>query len=285
MKNKIIENYEKKVFRTIRDYKLVEKNDKIFVAMSGGKDSTAALLLMKKYIKEKNIDCELFGFFINFDLPPTDKLESSIKEQTKLISIPLVVCNVKDFGLNMKKISKLPRPICSSCGIIKRYLMNIFPREHGANKLATGHHGDDLLVFFLKNIISKKFDSLAKFSPLISYLPKTEAVVRIKPLFFVSGEDNRKYCESKDFLYVKEDVCPHVYLKCDTDKSRGKWYKTLENIQEINPHFREDMLNGILNLSKKISSSVNQPSKCKKCGELTNAETCAFCRIKEAQNK
>jgi len=52
-RKRFVDNYLKKVFRVIKNYGLVEKKDKIFVAISGGKDSTAALFSLKKFVKKQ----------------------------------------------------------------------------------------------------------------------------------------------------------------------------------------------------------------------------------------
>ena len=57
--------YLNKIFRTIEKYRLVERGDKIFVALSGGKDSAAVLFVLKKFKEERNLDFEIIGFHIS----------------------------------------------------------------------------------------------------------------------------------------------------------------------------------------------------------------------------
>ncbi|MCM8786177.1 MAG: adenine nucleotide alpha hydrolase family protein, partial [Candidatus Omnitrophica bacterium] len=163
----INEIYKKKVFKTIEKYKLIEKDDKIFVGLSGGKDSGSACYLISEYARQNKINCEFVGFYIKLGDFIPEKVIGVIKKQAEMCRIELKIYNVNDFGIDYEKIAKLNRPICSSCGTIKRYLMNKISREEGATKLCTGHHGDDFIVFFMKNIIGKNIEWISKFTPYL----------------------------------------------------------------------------------------------------------------------
>ncbi|OYT43435.1 MAG: hypothetical protein B6U88_01015 [Candidatus Aenigmarchaeota archaeon ex4484_56] len=272
-----MDKYKKKVFDTIKKFKLVQKNDKIFIALSGGKDSASTAYMISEYVKEKNIDCELYAFYINLNLPEFNEIEKIIKKQSEVLKIPLIICNISKYGINMKKLLKLSRPICSSCGVIKRYLMNKIPKEEGATKVATGHHADDFIVFFIKNILSKNFFWISKFTPLISGDKKR--VARIRPLFCVGGEENKKFCDSIDFPYSDKIVCPYSKFRAD----KNKWHNTITEISKWQKDFRRRITLGISELAELIPGGEETLKECKICGEPTNKEICAFCRIKEAQ--
>jgi len=280
-KGNFYKEYEGKVFRTIKKYKLLRKGDHIFIALSGGKDSGAAGYMLVKYVREKRIDCNLTAFHINFGLPFSKRVEEIVREQARILEIPILVSNVSDYGVEMARVAKLKRPICSSCGLIKRYLMNRIPREMGATKLCTGHHADDFLIFFFKNMLGENYSWIAKFTPLLPQNGKSLA--RIRPLFCVGGQDNKKLCDELEFPYIEEDVCPHVFLKCGLDSKRDKWYEVIENIASWQRDFKERMMISISKLAKELSTKLDEPGECCKCGEPTNTEICAFCRLVEAQ--
>jgi len=272
-----IEIYRKKVFRTISKFKLIEKGDRIFIGLSGGKDSGAACYLISEYVRKRKVQCEIIAFFIKLgDFIPEQVVET-VRKQAEFCGVPFKLYNVKDFGIDFKKLSQLPRPICSSCGIIKRYLMNKIPREENANKLCTGHHGDDFIVFFMKNIIGNNIDWISKFTPLLQ--GRGKHISRIRPLFFVGGEENRKFCEEIKFPYIEEDICPYIFLKQKIDMRRKKWYETIEEIGKWQPNFREYMMKGILSLAERLNVMSDIPGECEICGEPTDGEICAFCKI------
>lgn len=277
------DNYIKKIFKTISKYNLVQNGDKIFVGLSGGKDSGSACYLLSKYIKEKNINSEIVAFYIKLGNFIPEEVVNTIKTQAEISNVSLKIYDIKDYGISYEKIARLSRPICSSCGTIKRYLMNKIPREEGATKLCTGHHGDDFIVFFMKNILGKNIEWISKFTPLL--LGEGKQLSRIRPLFFSNGEENRKFCAYINLPYIQEDICPHSLLKQKIDKRREKWYKIIEEISNWQPNFREYFLEGIIEIAKVLSSNKERLRECKLCGEPTNTEICAFCRLLEIQKK
>ncbi len=273
-----IDSYLKKVWKTIEKFRLIEKGDKIFVALSGGKDSLAAAYSLKKFIEEKSLDIELKGFHINLSLSISEKVEDAVRKQAKLIGIDLLVIKVKELGISMEEIAKKSRrPICSICGVIKRYLMNKIPREKGATKLATGHNMDDFLVLFFKNIVGGNLPWISKFKPL---LPSThpKLLCKIRPLFEVSELENKKLCETLSLPYLKENICPYAAIKSKIDKKREKWYQTINEIEKWQKNFKISMMRAIVKMSN-FFEFKEELRECSRCGEPTNKEICAFCRL------
>jgi len=281
--SKFVERYLRTVFRTIKRAKLVRNGDVVFVALSGGKDSASALYTIKKYVEENSIDCTIKGFHINLGLPISKKVENTVKRQTKLVDVELVIADTNKLGISILDIAKKSRrPICSCCGIIKRYLMNKIPRELGANKLATGHHMDDFLVFFFKNVLGQNFFWISKFRPFLkSTHPKM--LCRIRPLFEVGGKENRMFCNAVGMPFLKENFCPYTNSKYHVDMKREKWYETIYSIESWQKNFRRQMIRSIEKMSKYFERE-EEVKTCKICGEPTNQEVCGFCKLVKLAN-
>ncbi|MBT5343069.1 hypothetical protein HOL59_05795, partial [Candidatus Woesearchaeota archaeon] len=138
--------FEKKVFKTIKKYKLIDRNDKICVAASGGKDSTAALYLIKKYFEKYDLPTEnIFALVIDegIKLHRNESL-ANLKKFCKKEEIKLKIVNVQDefsttLDQSAEKIRKLGKKPCTICGIWRRYIMNKQARLEKATKLITGH--------------------------------------------------------------------------------------------------------------------------------------------------
>ncbi|RLG73138.1 MAG: adenine nucleotide alpha hydrolase family protein [Methanobacteriota archaeon] len=272
------ETYLSRVSKTISKFKLVEEGDVIFVALSGGGDSASALFTLKSFVDQKDVDCELKGFHIDLGFPSGKTLDV-VKGQTDLVGVELVTVSTKELGVSFPDVvKKTSRPVCSVCGVLKRYVMNKIPREMGANKIATGHHMDDFLVFFFKNVISQNFFWISKFKPkLESSHPKM--LCRIRPLFFVGGKETRDFCESMGIPFVERESCPHTSLDCYTDLNRAKWYETLYQIEKKHKNFRCQMARSIVKMNKFFAVEASRVVECPLCGEPTNQETCSFCRL------
>lgn len=273
-----IDSYLKKVWGTIKKFRLVERGDRIFIALSGGKDSASAAYTLKKFVEKKSFNAELIGFHINFSFPVSERVEKVVRKQADFLGIEILVVKLKKLGISMEELAKKSRrPICSVCGLIKRYLMNKIPREGGATKLATGHNLDDFLVLFFKNVVGGNLGWISKFKPLLPS-PHPKLLSKIRPLFEVTDEEDRKLCESLSLPYLEEDVCPHVVLKCKIDKKREKWYQTINEIERWQRGFKSSMIKAIVRMSDFFVIEENL-RECSRCGEPTNKNICAFCRL------
>jgi tRNA(Ile)-lysidine synthase TilS/MesJ len=270
----------KRGWKFIEKHKLLEENDRIFIAMSGGKDSLTTAYLLKSYVDEKNLDCELVAFHLNLNFEISKEIEEIVKKQTDEFGLKLVKVNIKDYGINLVEISeKLRRSICSVCGVVKRYLMNKVARENNATKLATGHNADDFLIFFFKNVSSGNYDLIAKFKPVLKS-DNVKMVTRIRPLFEVGGEETKRFCDFMQFEYVKKP-CPFFIKKIDV--KRIEWEKEINRISQFEKNFKKKFMSAILKFSDCFK--LEEPKNCKLCGEPTNKEICAFCRLKLFQNR
>src|SRR3989344_8099672 len=135
-----IEYFENKVFKTIRQFDLIGKEENLGVAVSGGKDSLTLLHILKK-LSEQNPKIKLTAILINEGIHGyRDKsLITAQKFCDKLNIAPNIYSYEKEFGMpldNMLKILDV-KP-CTICGIFRRYLLNKKSRELGFTKIATG---------------------------------------------------------------------------------------------------------------------------------------------------
>lgn len=262
--------YMRKVFRTIEKNRLVEEGDKIFVALSGGKDSASCLYVVKRFVEEKGLDCDVKGFYINLDNSP--EIIEPIRKQAEMNNVDLVIVEPPDI-LSYRG----SRPVCSVCGIVKRYLMNKIPREKGANKVATGHNMDDFIVFFMKNLVGKNYSWISNFRPKVdSTHPKL--LTRIRPLFNVGNAENKRFCKEMKIPYTDKHVCRFKARECNYNRKRENWYKVLYDIEKWNKNFRQQMISAISDISPLFKKEENL-NTCSLCGEPTSGEICAYCRI------
>ncbi|NOZ82050.1 MAG: adenine nucleotide alpha hydrolase family protein [Candidatus Micrarchaeota archaeon] len=262
-----------RIHRTIKRYGLVKKNDTVYLALSGGKDSAAALCGLATYKEDFKLVC----FHIDFGV--SEKIVEAVKTQAERFGTEIRIIKPEDFGISIKNL-KTPRPICSCCGVIKRYIMNRFPREEGATKIATGHHMDDFLVFFFKNLAGRNIEWISKFRPLVKGYGKI--LTKIRPLFEVDSSVTEKISNEFSIPYVTEDLCPHSVLRRERQVSRERWYRIINEIERIHPGFKINTIRSIIRISELVSSGWS-PNECRECGEPTSADTCSFCRLKKSQ--
>jgi uncharacterized protein (TIGR00269 family) len=252
---------------------LIENGDKILVAISGGKDSLSCAHILSKLRNSLGFTMECLHIDVGILACTNERTENVVKKFCEKREIPYHIVRVKDIlGKKLEKISrKRRRPICSVCGLVKRYIMNKYARENGFNKLATGHCADDMVRFFFKNWLSKHFDWIAKLKPIIhSNHPKV--MTRIRPLFECLEAENLVYGRINNITIAPCSRCSYVLRK-------DKWNDILRLIDTKKPDFKINFVKGLEEVEFKIAEEMKL-RECAKCGEPTSQKICGFCRLK-----
>ncbi|MCI4446649.1 MAG: adenine nucleotide alpha hydrolase family protein, partial [Pyrobaculum sp.] len=259
---------------TIRRYRLVETGDVIYVAVSGGKDSCAALALLKEYVETFMVDAEIRAFHINLGFKTSPKVEEAVRALAERLGVPLHVVNARDY-LDIEAAAKASRrPICSVCGAVKRYLMNKVPRELGATKVATGHHAHDLLAYYFKNLAGRNFQWNFKI------LPKVEGrgllLTKIRPLIYARPEENEEFCRAGR-LPVSAVCCE--YGLCNA--AHAEVYEMIRAARRRDPDFDLKLIGGVVDFNLRYGrDEAEEIRRCKICGEPTSGEVCTVCKLR-----
>jgi len=274
---KFIKQFEQKVKKTIQKYNLATKKDKIIVASSGGKDSTTALYLLHKF--GYNVE----ALHINLLMGSWSKKNlQHIKDFCKAHKIKLHVYSIRDeigYGICYVKSvvqQKAKLKQCTTCGIIRRWLINKKARELGATKLATGHNLDDEAQTILMNWMKGNPWLSLNLGPVTGAIQDKKFVTRIKPLYFCKEQDIRKYSEIMK-LPVLYQRCP-----CVVGATRHEIRNKMDELEKSNPKIKENIVKSFLKIQKTLRQNFKGQSKliyCKECGEPSRNEICHACRI------
>ncbi|WP_024467202.1 tRNA 2-thiocytidine biosynthesis TtcA family protein [Treponema pedis] len=163
-----------KLFRTIDravfDYKMIEENDRILLAASGGKDSTALAEYFSMRIKRPNPKFTVHAMHIASDVAP--EFSSEIIKCFDEWNIPLTVKKISVLG-RLKPGEKMN---CWWCSSQRRTELNKFAMENGFNKIALGHHIDDILETLLMNSLQKGI--LATMPPVLKFDKYPVTIIR-----------------------------------------------------------------------------------------------------------
>lgn len=281
-----IEYFENIVKKTIKEYNLIEKDDKIIVATSGGKDSITILYLLNKFynnVEALCIDEGIKGY--------RSKTLLTLKQFCKEYNIKLNVYSYKkEFGHSLdyfmdliskyNKIKKLNIKPCTICGIFRRYMINKY--STGFDKSATGHNLDDESQAILMNLLKNQIPILARFGPLTGISNENLFVPRIKPLYFLSEKEILTYSYLKKFdLFYTE--CPYVpqAFRAEVRDNLNEISKSKTNEIKLN------IVNNFLEISKKLKSKYKdtiQINFCTICNIATNKKICNKCELIEKIN-
>ncbi len=279
-KNHFIRYFEKKVLRTVRTFNLVEKKDRIAIAVSGGKDSSSLLYLMNLIASQKR-DISLVAITINEGIKGyKEKTIEDLKKICKDYKIELkIISYKKEFGYTLDEIvKKLKIKPCTACGVLRRYLLNKTARELKANKLATGHNLDDEAQAILMNQFKRNIALTARLGPITGIIRTKHFIPRIKPLYLVTEKETIIYANLKN-LIKKSVECPYA-----SESFRSDVRKFLNEWEEKYPGTKHSIVKAfldILPLLKERYKTIRKINLCKKCSEPCSQEVCTACEILE----
>lgn len=231
------ERLEKKLLhytgKAIADFNMIESGDKILVCLSGGKDSfTLLAMLQALQIKAK----QKFTLGI-FNLQQTNAAwsDQSFREFVKSTNLPYEIL-AKDIYSIVKEKIKPGAGHCSLCSRLRRGIIYSYAKEHGYNKIALGHHRDDLIQTLLMSI----FYSGAVRSMPPKLLTNDKQHIVIRPL---------AYCQEQDIAqYAKLMAYPIVTCNMHCQERSTKRERTAQLIAALakeNPKIPSNILHAI----------------------------------------
>lgn len=189
------------VRRAVQEFGLIDEGDKIAVGISGGKDSLvllSALAGMRRFeafsydIVAVTIDPGFNGIPNNYD---------AVARLCDRLQVPFSLVHTQ-IGEIVFDIRKEPNP-CSLCANMRRGALHDAAKAAGCNKLALGHHNDDVIETFMMNLT--KEGRIGCFSPK-THLDRKDITV-IRPLVFAPESQVSAACKRNDLEVVKS-VCP-----------------------------------------------------------------------------
>ena len=220
--------------KACEQYNLIEDGDVIAVGISGGKDSLALLTALKRY--QSFCDKKFDLVAIAIDLSGGKNDYSGIIDYCKSLDVTLniIPSNVFEIVFDIRE-EKNP---CSLCANLRRGLLNSNAKKLGCNKVALGHHKDDLIETFLLSLFFE--GRLSTFKPK-SYLSRVDITV-IRPLIF---------CDEQDIINISSSL-PVLKNNCPADKhtERENAKKLLEKLNEKYPNCKEKIFNAMIHTER-----------------------------------
>ena len=278
-KDCFIESIEKKAIHTIKHEKLLDKGDKVLVALSGGKDSVTTLEILDSFRQRHIIDICAVTVDEGIDNYRQDGVDIAVRHAERL-GIEHKVVSLKDeYGITLDEIMSRPnhRGSCTYCGVFRRTIINKAARDMGATKIATGHNLDDEVQAIMMNYLEGNTNNLGKLGA------KTESeaeefTVKIKPLREIPEREIGLYVVAKE-LEVHFDSCPYAM-----QSFRGEVSDAINQLAEKHPTIKYSTLRGydkIKNVLKNEMQPEYAHGRCKRCGEPSSNKLCKACSFLE----
>ena len=249
------------VGKAIADFGLIENGDRIAVAVSGGKDSYAMLLVLEDLRRRAPVSFELVAVNIDSGYPGyrADVIKDFLRKNG--FSYRMVLSEHYDI---IKEKRRPGSSYCSLCSRLKRGALYEAARDLGCNKLALGHHLDD----FIETLLLNQFFVGSLKSMSASMLADNGITTVIRPLVYLAEEDIAAFSVQAE-LPVVGCCCP---VAGSADMQRKRMKQLLVELQADIPHVKSSLLKALSNVHPR---HLLDPALCRKAAGTVKAATAA----------
>lgn len=233
-----------KFTKAVNTYELVKPGDKIAVCISGGKDS----MLMAKCFQELKLH-DKFDFDVKFlvmDPGYSPRNRQVIEENARILNIPITVFE-SDIFESVYNIEKSP---CYLCARMRRGHLYAYAKELGCNKIALGHHYDDVIETILMGVLYG-----AQVQTMMPKLHSTnfEGMELIRPLYLVREDDIKAWRDYNGLNFIQcackfTDTC----TTCNNEENQSKRVEIKElikTLKQVNPHVESNIFRSVENVN------------------------------------
>ena len=233
-----------KFAKAINTYELVKPNDKIAVCISGGKDSMLMAKLFQELKRHNKFDFEVKFLVMDPGYSPENR--KVIEDNAKSLNIPITIYE-SDIFESVFNVEKSP---CYLCARMRRGHLYSFAKEMGCNKIALGHHYDDVIETILMGMLYG-----AQVQTMMPKLHSTnfEGMELIRPLYLIR-EDDIKSWRDYNGLHFIQCACKftETCTTCNNEENRSKRVEIKElikKLKEVNPYVEGNIFKSVENVN------------------------------------
>ncbi|MBN9227006.1 MAG: tRNA 2-thiocytidine(32) synthetase TtcA [Legionella steelei] len=186
--------------KAIADFNMIQRGDRVMVCLSGGKDSFTLLTILNQLRRRSGNKFELFSFTLDQAQPGWN--DAALRQWLADRSIPHEILTRDTYSIVKEKIPE-GKTYCSLCSRLRRGIIYRYAEEHGFNKIALGHHRDDLVRTLMMSILYN--GDIRSMPPKLLSDNKKHIVIR--PLCYVQEKDIITFAQEQSYPIIPCTLC------------------------------------------------------------------------------
>lgn len=235
--NKVTKKIRKAAWKANEDFGMVEEGDKIMVCLSGGKDSYTMLDVLLHMQTVAKVNFEIIA--VNLDQKQPGFPEEVLPNYLTELGVPFKILEKDTYSIVLEK-TPVGKTTCSLCSRLRRGSLYTAAEDMGCNKLALGHHREDIIeTMFLNMFFSGKLESMPP-----KYRTDDKKHIVIRPLAYCKESDIIEYSTYRKFPIIPCNLCGS-----QENLQRQNIKKMLRDWEETYPDRTEVIFNSLKNVS------------------------------------
>ena len=244
----IRKKFKKKIWskftKAVREYELVKEGDRIAVCISGGKDSMLMAKLFQELKRHNKFNFEVKFLVMDPGYSPENR--KVIEENARKMKIPIQIFESNIFE-SVFEIEKSP---CYICARMRRGYLYNFAQQMGCNKIALGHHYDDVIETILMGMLYS-----AQVQTMMPKLHSTkfEGMELIRPMYLIREDDIKAWRDYNDLHFIQcackfTDTC----TTCNNEENQSKRMeikKLIAELKKTNPFVEGNIFKSVENVN------------------------------------
>jgi len=221
------------IAKAISEYNMIQTGDRVLVCLSGGKDSYTMLTLLHQLRLRSGRKFELFSLTLDQAQPGWD--DSGLREWLEQKEFPYEILRRDTYSIVKEKVPE-GKTYCSFCSRLRRGNIYTYAKKHGFNKIALGHHRDDLIESLLMSTLYS--GEIRSMPPKLLTNDKRHIVIR--PMVYCQESDIIKYAKEKSFPIIPCNLCGS-----QENLTRKKVKALIQELAAENPKVPANMLHAL----------------------------------------